>query len=132
MDRAPYAASTHPGSGSGWVNLDESRNPDDPDDNWKMQRMQDVEDPLIFQLSAEDERARQARLSEPPAPKPEVSAEERGRLVAGCADAVLALSPLIHGAGDALVRRLAEEVGVTVEEADALVADEIARRRTAK
>ena len=116
--RTPFAASV--------------RNPRPEPDRVPSFDMGDAEDPMRFPLSDADERARQERLSAPPTPKPGVSAEERGRLVAGCADAVLALSPLIHGAGDALVRRLAEEVGVAVEEADALVADEIARRRTAK
>ena len=126
MDRVPFAASTHPGPGSGWVNPDESRNPDDPDDNWKMQRMQEVEDPLIFQLSAEDERARKERLAAPPIQKPVVTGEDRDRLVRECADAVLWQEPLIRGAGDTLIRSLSEVLNIPVDEADALIAAEIA------
>ncbi len=63
--------------------------------------------------------------------RPKVSTEERAALVSGCADAVVsgvwaALTPM---AGDLFVRALAERLGITAEEADSLVAEEIRRRR---
>lgn len=111
--RTPYAASVH------W--------PEPEADRAGSFDLTDAEDPARFPLSDADEEARQARLSAPPTPKPEVSAEERGRLVAACLDAVGAWRG-VYGAGDLLVRRLAEEAGISVGEAEILVAKEVTRR----
>lgn len=63
--------------------------------------------------------------------RPKVSDEERAALVSGCADAIASgvwavFTPM---AGDLFVRALAERLGITAEEADALVAKEIGSRR---
>lgn len=115
MDRVPFAASV--------------RGPAPEPDRAQSFNMSDAEGPDEFRLSDGDEEARQARLSAPPRPKPEVTAEERARLVSGCVDAIMAWSASVYRIGDILVRCLAEEAGVTPEEADALVSAEAARRR---
>ena len=62
--------------------------------------------------------------------RPKVSEEEKATLLSGCADAIASgvwavLTPM---AGDLFVRALAERLGITVEETDALVVEEIRRR----
>lgn len=76
----------------------------------------------------EDEQARKGRPAAPPARRAEVTGEERARLIVGCADAVLAWRG-VYGAADSLIRGLAERLGISAGEAEALVLAEQARRR---
>ncbi len=57
-----------------------------------------------------------------------VDAERRRELVAGCLDGILMWCRVVPDAGDPMVRGLAEELSITVEEAGALVAEEMNRR----
>lgn len=72
----------------------------------------------------EDELARLGRLVAPPAPRPTVTDDERGRMVRDCYDAIMAQPWGI----DVLTRTLTERTGCDIGEAERLLTAELMRR----